>query len=279
MWKMTRLQAAQLAEELRALLARIPSDPGTLKDAERKSLRRELAAVSQELHEKLSILDHTKQPESFFDPSDPALFGVFAAIALMGQERVPLGALESNRFYGSGVYAIYYKGTVDYYRPIASSETPIYVGKASPASAVARSPEDQGVKLHVRLNEHRKNIERANNLEIRDFDCRYLVVQTGLQESAENALIGLFHPIWNSETKILYGFGKHGDSGDTRGNDRSPWDVIHPGRAWAVHDKLKDSKTLSQITAEVSNHFNANPPIPDVQHVLASLLAMIKRPR
>jgi hypothetical protein len=276
---MNRSQAVQLAEALRALLARIPSDPGTLKDAERKSLRRELAAVSVELNERLSILDHAKQPESFFDPSDPALFGVFAAIALMGQERVPLTALKSGMFYGSGVYAIYYTGKFDHYRPIAGSENPIYVGKASPASAAARTPEDQGVKLHGRLNEHRRNIERATNLEIKDFDCRYLVVQTGLQESAENALIGLFHPLWNSETKILYGFGKHGDSGDMRGNDRSPWDVIHPGRPWAVHDKLKDSKTLAQISEEVTAHFNANPPIPDVQHVLASLLAMIKRPR
>lgn len=277
---MTRPQAAKLAEDLRALLAKIPADPTTLKDAERKSLRRELAAVSVELHEKLSILDHAKQPESFFDPSDPALFGIFAAIALMGQDRVPLASLESSRFYGSGVYAIYYTGNFGLYKRLAGSENPIYVGKAIPATAAARTPEDQGVKLHGRLNEHRKNIERATStLKVKDFECRYLVVQTGLQESAENALIGLFHPIWNSETGILYGFGKHGDSGDTRGNDRSPWDVMHPGRAWAVHDKLKDSKTPADIASEVTAHFKTHPPVPDIQHVITSLLSMIKRAR
>jgi hypothetical protein len=36
--------------------------------------------------------------------------------------------------------------------------------------------------------------------------------------------------IWNRQTKPVPGFGKHGDSAETRSNSRSPWDTIRPGR-------------------------------------------------
>lgn len=58
-------------------------------------------------------------------------------------------------------------------------------------------------------------------MNIEDFDCRFLIVQSGFQKSAEDYLINMFRPIWNSETKICFGLGVHGDSSDRRGDKRA----------------------------------------------------------
>ena len=52
--------------------------------------------------------------------------------------------------------------------------------------------------------------------------------------SRYNYLIDRFKPIWNNETKVCFGFGKHGDNAATRRNTVSPWDTLHPGRPWAT---------------------------------------------
>lgn len=111
------------------------------------------------------------------------------------------------------------------------------------------------MRLAARLNEHRKNIERANSLRIEDFQCRALVVQTGWETGAEDYLIRLFRPIWNNETKLVFGLGKHGDSAGTRRNKRSPWDTLHEGRAWAGVETLADAKSPKKIADELTAHF------------------------
>lgn len=158
-------------------------------------------------------------------------------------------------FYGSGVYFIYYNGDYRLYEPLRGTETPIYVGQAAPANENARTPAEQGLRLAARLNEHRKNIERADSLRIGDFECRALVVQTGWGTGAEDYLIRLFRPIWNSETKLVFGLGKHGDSADTRRNKRSPWDTLHAGREWAGAVALTDAKSPEKIAEELTAHF------------------------
>jgi hypothetical protein len=239
-------------------------------------LREQLEAVAAEFREALAGLDPTKQPESYFDPADPRLFGTFAAIALMGQDRVPLDSMDKTKFYGSGIYAIYYKGDFPLYAPIRATEHPIYVGKADPAEPYARTAQKQGERLYGRLGDHRKNIAAATaSLKMNDFECRYLVVASGWQVAAEAALIALFHPLWNKETGIIYGFGKHGDADATRRNLRSPWDVLHPGRPWAKGG-AGDAKTRAQIKAEVEAHFAEHPPIPRLRDVLQALLSHIK---
>jgi len=264
-----------LSEEFRALLTRLNEIPEDLSSRALDKLREELESVAQDLRVQLAGLDRVRMPGAFFDPADPRLFGTFAAVALIGQDRVPLSSLASAKFYGSGIYAIYYAGDIPLYMPISGTETPIYVGKADPKTGDARTPRDQGTSLSGRLDEHRKNIERAENLEISDFHCRHLVVASGWQAAAESALIALFRPLWNKETRILRGFGKHGDSGETRRNKRSPWDVLHPGRGWAQTGQVEDAKTPAQIETEVWAHFARHPPTPDLQHVLHSLIAQI----
>jgi hypothetical protein len=278
---MTGEDPLSITAAFREVLNRFPEDPSEFAGRRGDRLRREFESLAMELQVCLARLDPVGHPDSFFDPADPRLFGIFAALALIGLDRVPLASVEKKRFYGSGVYALYYTGKFATYRPISGTEHPIYVGKADPEMPHARSPRQQGEKLCGRLNEHRKNIERAENLELSDFDCRYLVVASGWQTAAESALIGLFRPVWNKEMRILLGFGKHGDSAETRRNRRSPWDVLHAGRQWAAAEKyaasmVEDSKSVGQINEEVREHFKENNPVTDVQHIVKQLIAQVR---
>lgn len=272
-------EVGNLALEVRALLERLETIQGGLSDSQSKRLRLELEVVAEDLRARLAFLDPIKSPGAIFDPADPRLFGIFAAVALIGQDRISLDSIAETKFYGSGIYAIYYNGDFPQYKPLVGTENPIYVGVARPKDEIARTPREQGTKLVDRLGEHRKNIKKASNLSIDDFTCRHLVVASGWEGKAESALIHLFHPLWNKETKILSGFGKHGDSLNTRANLRSPWDVLHEGRKWAQSTEathVKDQATPADIAASIWKHFSSHPPVGDVEHVLHDLLAHIK---
>ena len=165
-----------------------------------------------------------------FDPNHPENVGKFAGTTMLKQPRMPLGSVP--RFYGSGVYAIYYIGGFPAYLPISGTETPIYVGKADPFIFDAQTPQEQGDRLYGRLNrEHARSILQAeqysqntctnNFIQVIDFECRYLVVRGMWPVTAKSYLTRLFRPIWNDEVGICHGFGKHGDaptkrSGPTR---------------------------------------------------------------
>jgi len=238
--------------------------------------RRKVLAAIAEMKDALDLLerdiDLIRLPDAFFDPSEPRLIGHFVALALIAQQRYPLGSITP--FYGSGVYAIYYNGPADIYRPISGTETPIYVGKADPPTG-AKTVIEQETKLYSRLNEHRKNIEKVQGIEIEDFECRALAVQSGYQAAAENHLIRLFWPIWNNETKILFGIGKHGDAATTRANNKSPWDSIHPGRAWAVGNP--EGKSADTIRAEVAEHFRSTTIFGTTEDIFSAFAEGIRR--
>jgi hypothetical protein len=272
MSKSPRSPADQLIAKLRAdfadLTARARSSELTPQG--RKKLSLEIERSASEMNALLAELDLVKRPKTLFDPGNPRTIGFFIAVALTAQQRRPLDQLE--QFYGAGVYAIYYKGDYPLYKPLKNTETPIYVGQAAPASENARTPLEQGLRLAARLNEHRKNIERANTLRIKDFEYRALVVQTGWETGAENYLIRIFRPIWNSETKLVFGLGKHGDSAETRRNKRSPWDTLHAGRNWAGADSLKDAKSEEIIAAELAKHFAATRVYRTINDVLAGFV-------
>jgi hypothetical protein len=229
--------------------------------------RKELAKGIEAMRAAMISLDPVRQPSNVFNPGNPRTVGLFTSIALLAQEREPLG--EVAPYYGSGVYAIYYKGDYAAYKPLVRTEHPIYVGKADPAIADAKTYEEMGDRLARRVRDHAKAIRRADNLAIEDFMCRQLVVASGIQTAAENYLINLFKPIWNKETKIAYGIGKHGDDPDTRGNKRSPWDTLHQGRSWAHRDsKMEDQASEAQIVAKITDHFGKHPPFKNIDAVL-----------
>lgn len=180
-------------------------------------------------------------------------------------------------------YAIYYEGDHPLYRQVSGTETPIYVGKADPAKGAAGNPREQGDKLTGRLIEHAKTIrvaERYANqlpeglspIRLADFSCRRLVCATNAQLVAERHLIGTFWPLWNSDAKACWGMSKHGDSADTRGNKRSPWDVVHPGRVWALLAKLVDSMSPAEIKAKIDQVLAATPPYESHAALLEKML-------
>lgn len=246
------------AKQVNEVIASQPVlDAGGLSDRALKNTRGKLSDIAMSLNEAVDELDPVARPNSVFDPANPESIGRVVAMALLSQPRVPLGGV--SRFYGSGIYAIYYAGDFDAYDPISKKEHPIYVGKADPALQNARDPVEQGEKLCGRLREHFKSVSKADNLSTDDFECRFLVVASGWQEAAERYLINLYRPIWNKETKICYGIGKHGDSAGTRANKRSPWDTLHSGRKWAketVIDQIPESEIRKKLTV----HFEENPP-------------------
>jgi hypothetical protein len=276
MSKKPRAQTFAIAE-LRSSLEQLGAQAAmaTLTVRQRKDLEREIRHVIGDLSGLLNSLDPIRQPTAVFDPSNPKIVGRFVSLALVAQQRQALSDIP--RFYGSGVYAIYYRGDFPPYRNLSGSETPIYVGQAAPAVNNARTPLEQGARIGARLSDHRKNIAKATTtLRLTDFEFRCLVVQSGWETAAEDYLIHLFRPIWNSETGILYGLGKHGDDADTRANKRSPWDTMHPGRAWAAKSK-EDAKSLDHIAAELSEHFTEHPVFPDIEHVLSSFLDELRQ--
>lgn len=192
-----------------------------------------------------------------FNPLDKTNLGESVADALLQQPAGPLPPEEP--FIGAGVYAIYYCGTFPLYKDISDLNQdgryswPIYVGKAVPAGARKGGyglGADPGQALFKRLAEHAASIEQVKNLEIRDFKCRFLVVDDIWIPLAESLLIEMLSPLWN---KKIDGFGNH-DPGKGRYNQqRSPWDEIHPGRPWAA--KLKPlGSNLASVREEAAEY-------------------------
>ena len=197
-----------------------------------------------------------------FNPLDKTQLGTQVAKALLVREVLPLGAIEP--FNGAGVYAIYYIGGFSAYREIARLNDgrkfgqPIYVGKAVPKGARKggyKPDADPGKVLYKRLEEHAKSIRQVSNLDIKDFFCRYLVVDDIWIPLGESLLIAKFAPVWNT---VIDGFGNH-DPGKGRYEGMRPrWDVLHPGRSWA--EKCKDRpETAKQIAREVEEYLRATP--------------------
>ena len=253
---------AQLSEALRLLIKALPdneSDLSGIKASRRRNLRLEIGKAIEQLSKLSRGLDPIAQPPVVFDPSDPDTVGTLIARTMLEQERIPLSSL--GKFYGSGVYAIYYRGDFSAYSPIRGTETPIYVGKADPATPGAATTEEQGDRLSRRLHDHYRSITNAENLSIEDFDSKHLVVKSAWQSTAETYLIDWFKPIWNKEIGICEGFGKHGDSAATRSNTRSPWDTVHPGRLWAKEERnVPNPLSPRQIKAKIAAHYRENPP-------------------
>ena len=272
--KATHTEIIKTIIENLSLLNKIATN-GELSPNARRRLGKDIAELQQQLNDLLVSVDLIRQPDSVFDPSEPKVVGRFVALAMVAQTRQALASLD--KFYGAGVYAIYYTGDLPTYERIKNTETPIYVGKADPEVGNARTPMEQGTRLTNRLNDHKKNINKANNLDIHDFEYRSLVVQSGWQTAAESYLIHLFKPIWNKETKIIYGLGKHGDSASTRSNKRSPWDTLHPAREWAADASLVDAKTPEDIDKELDAHFQATKVYQHLEDVLEEFISELSQ--
>ena len=267
----------QLVEQLQELSKLVASEqPANIPPSRVKLVRQVITDSYERLRHTAEKLDPIKHPGFIFDPTNPNVVGRIVGITLIALPRKPLAQLE--RFYGSGVYALYYIGDFSLYADVSKREHPIYVGKADPVDPASKTVIQQGDRLSNRLNDHRRTVMKADStLRLEDFEYRALAVQTGWQNAAEEYLIHLFRPIWNNEVGICYGFGKHGDAPETRANLRSPWDTLHPGRKWAHRDtKMKDAKPKEQIAREIREHFKKYPTLKSVDEILRKFLEEIR---
>jgi hypothetical protein len=266
---------ARLQEGLDELIAAAKDAPPT--SAARRLIDANIREIMASMNDMLRGLDPVRHPDFMFDPGNPAVVGRFIALAMIAQPRAALADVGS--FYGSGVYAIYYNGDFPAYASIKGLETPIYVGKADPETDTAKTPVEQGQKLAGRLKDHSRNIKKASStLMIEDFEYRSLVVQSGWQGAAEDYLIHLFKPVWNNETGICYGLGKHGDDPGTRSNLRSPWDTLHPGRDWAHRDeKMQDARPREQIISDLARHFSTLTVYKNLEQVMTGFMDELRQ--
>lgn len=168
-----------------------------------------------------------------------------------------------DRFAGAGVYALYYAGDFELYEKISrqnkdAAAQPIYVGKAVPPGSRtgmnvrARETTD----LFRRLREHTNSVQQIENLDIKDFRSRFMVLsgdERDLIVPVESALIDKYRPLWNS--KVLSGFGIHTPGKGRFEQARSRWDILHPGRSFASSmSKLAASE--ADIIADAQRFLN-----------------------
>ena len=206
-----------------------------------------------------------------FNPLDKKNLGASVAEAMLEQPVRPLGDIPS--FFGVGIYAIYYTGPFEGYAPLAYRNrdnrftAPIYVGKAIPDGARKGGGVGESVNsraLSARLRDHMKSIAQAQNLNLEDFFCRYLIVDDIWIPLGESLLIAKFTPLWNA---VVDGFGNH-DPGKGRHNGLCPkWDVLHPGRPWAEKCAQRP-ESATDIGREVAEFFRAIA-FPASHHILA----------
>jgi len=186
-----------------------------------------------------------------FNPLDKKNLGASVAEALLTQPAHTLATIPA--FTGAGVYAIYYSGDFSPYAQISRLNQgghfrqPIYVGKAVPPGARMGTQLElaAGKALHKRLKEHAESIKAAENLCIEDFHCRFLVADDIWIPLAESLMIARFTPLWNS---LIDGFGNHNPGKGRHAGMRPRWDVLHPGRAWAIQlaQRLESHEQIAQ---------------------------------
>lgn len=178
-----------------------------------------------------------------FNPLDKKNLGASVAEAMLARPVFPLGDVPV--FTGAGIYAIYYTGAHPAYKQIAKQNrdgkflAPIYVGKGIPEGGrkgASLATVSATKSLCNRIREHAQTVREVSGsgLKIEDFHVRFLVVDDIWIPLGESLLIAKFSPVWNS---LVDGFGNH-DPGAGRYNGMRPrWDVLHPGRSWALKCK------------------------------------------
>jgi hypothetical protein len=171
-----------------------------------------------------------------YNPLDKRNLAESIASALLAAPLVKIS--DCSEIVGAGVYAIYYSGEFESYKPISNplnlkTYRPIYVGKAIPKGGRKGGlmlDSSTGRSLSERLSQHAESIRQSDNLNVNDFDVRYLVVEDIWIPLGENVLIDTFSPVWNT---VLDGFGNKDPGAGRIGQRTSPWDILHPGRAFS----------------------------------------------
>jgi hypothetical protein len=162
-------------------------------------------------------------------------------------------SLPLERFEGSGIYALYYKGDNPLYNPTNKSPksknsmgTPIYVGRSGQKSSAG------GSELYQKIQNQCRSISEARNLEIEDFSIKYVILEGEekiISEAIEDRLVESLKPTWN---KCIEGFANHNPGRGRMKQSPSEWDTLHPGRPWVkgLQGKPKDRRIIRRKVQE-----------------------------
>jgi hypothetical protein len=190
-----------------------------------------------------------------YDPLDYENLARSVVDALLTAEEESLPPSET--FEGAGVYAIYYRGEFEGYHSLVKADPlpPIYVGKADPTGARKGGGRmATGRELYQRLTQHSKSISQAENIQLADFTCRYLVVVPVWITLAERFLVEHYKPVWNV---AIDGFGNHDPGAGRRAMKRPRWDILHPGRPWAA--SLTADEPFEQVLQRLRQFLDRKP--------------------
>ena len=66
----------------------------------------------------------------------------------------------------------------------------------------------------------------------------------------DSLLIEKFKPVWNI---VVDGFGHHDQGKGRRGQMKSAWDTLHPGRTWADKVEIPNSRSADHIATEINS--------------------------
>lgn len=128
---------------------------------------------------------------------------------------------------GPCVYLLRYKGRHGLYRVVPHRPVVVYVGSAQ--------------RPHRRLNQHRKSLSYASDLEVCDFEVGAVRVSSPeMSRYVEARLIRLIDPPWNRTDFAGFGSGPQGRVREA-GQRSSRWDQLHPGRPWAARATAMES--------------------------------------
>ena len=190
------------------LASKDPTDYGEEEEASKAAIE---AALPSPWEQMLKVEDAMRQERNGNDRYTCLLQGI-AVEFVEGLPTLPLTTSIDYRGKCShfpGVYLIYYVGKTSLYGDLVSpsQDQPIYVGMSR-------------IDILKNLKEHRKKVERAKDLEVKDFVVRFLTVDiTQYASCIETMLIEYYSPLWN-DPKVHLSFGNAGD-------DNNNWKKYH----------------------------------------------------
>ncbi len=76
--------------------------------------------------------------------------------------------------------------------------------------------------LHDRLTKHARSIEQAENLDLRDFSCRWLGLDEVWIGLTEQVMIAEYRPMWNV---VVAGFGINDPGKGRTGQRKAQWNT------------------------------------------------------
>lgn len=185
-------------------------------------------------------------PESY-DPMDTESITSAICRRLEEQPLVPMRT-DLPTFFGSGLYAIYYRGGSDpLYTPLTPHMIPVYAGQALSHNSATGTAAKSENPLCLRVRGHARSIA-GGGLALEDFGVRLLLMPDVHADLGENGLRVGYKPAWNA---VLTGFGSNEQGSKTRRSARTKWDTVHTGRNRTYGEAKYDRDELVQ---EVAHH-------------------------